>query len=147
MAPKAATFSNRISYVTLGVDNLQRAVSFYRDGLGLATKGIIGNEIDNGAVAFFDFQPGLKLALWPRKSISAECNVPLGAVDASGFMLAHNVANTAAVDAIMQQALDAGATVVRPAKKFGWGGYGGVFQDLDGHLWEVVWNPHDGSTG
>lgn len=136
-------FSNSISYITLGVDSLERSLAFYRDGLGLATKGILGEEFNNGAVVFFDFQPGLKLALWPRKSISEECGVPLGTPDSAGFMLAHNVANEAAVDAIVQQVINAGATIVRPAKRFSWGGYGAVFQDLDGHLWEVVWNPHD----
>lgn len=136
-------FSNSISYITLGVDSLERSLAFYRDGLGLATKGILGEEFNNGAVVFFDFQPGLKLALWPRKSISEECGVPLGKPDSAGFMLAHNVANEAAVDAIVQQVTNAGATIVRPAKRFSWGGYGAVFQDPDGHLWEVVWNPHD----
>ncbi|RUO34399.1 glyoxalase [Aliidiomarina shirensis] len=141
-----AKFSNSISYITLGVDSLERSLAFYRDGLGLSTKGILGEEINNGAVVFFDFQPGLKLALWPRKSISEECGVTLGQPDSAGFMLAHNVADRAAVDDIIQQVTAAGATIVRPAKSFGWGGYGGVFQDPDGHLWEVVWNPHDGSA-
>lgn len=141
-----ARFSNKISYITLGVDDLPRAVAFYRDVLGLATKGIVGSELDHGAVAFFDFQPGLKLALWPRASISAECGVPLGAADPAGMMLAHNVASTQAVDDILAHVANAGATITRAARSFAWGGYGGMFQDPDGHLWEVVWNPHDGST-
>ncbi|RUO19970.1 glyoxalase [Aliidiomarina iranensis] len=138
-----AKFSNSISYITLGVESLERSLRFYRDGLGLATKGILGEEHKNGAVVFFDFQPGLKLALWPRKSISEECGVPLMNPDPAGFMLAHNVANADAVDSIVQQVSDAGAKIVRPAKRFSWGGYGAVFQDPDGHLWEVVWNPHN----
>ncbi|RUO18368.1 VOC family protein [Aliidiomarina haloalkalitolerans] len=138
-------FSNSISYITLGVDDLERSLRFYRDGLGLATKGIIGSEHNHGAVVFFDFQPGLRLALWPRKSISAECHVSLSAPDSSGFMLAHNVRKRSDVDTIVAQAQAAGAEIVRAPKEFSWGGYGGVFKDPDHHLWEVVWNPHDGS--
>jgi len=139
-------FSNSISYVTLGVDDLERAMTFYRDGLGLDTKGIVGSELDHGAVAFFDFQPGLKLALWPRKSIAAECHVTASKPDPAAFMLAHNVPTREHVDHIIAQVRDAGAVIVRPPKEFSWGGYGGVFQDPDQHLWEVVWNPHDGSA-
>ncbi|MCC5854363.1 MAG: VOC family protein [Idiomarina sp.] len=135
--------TQRISYITLGVDDLARATAFYRDGLGLPTKGIVGEEFNHGAVAFFDFQPGLRLALWPRESISAECHVPLGPSDPAGFMLAHNVASVTAVDEIIAQAEKAGAKIVRPPAYFSWGGYGGVFQDPDQHLWEVVWNPND----
>ena len=60
----------RITVLTLGVDDLQRAVRFYRDGLGLTTEGIVGTEFEYGAVAFFDLQAGLKLALWPRRSLA-----------------------------------------------------------------------------
>ena len=66
----------RITLLTLGVDDLERAVAFYRDGLGFSTKGIIGAEFENGAVAFFNLQSSLKLALWPRKSLSADSGLP-----------------------------------------------------------------------
>ena len=67
----------RISVITLGVDDLERAVRFYRDGLGLQTEGIVGQEYEFGSVAFFDLQGGLKLALWPRRSLAQDSGVPL----------------------------------------------------------------------
>lgn len=132
---------SRISFITLGVEDLQRALSFYRDGLGLATQGIIGREFEYGAVAFFDMQDGLKLAIWPRRSISRDSGLPLGSPSATEFAISQNVASRAEVDEVMQQASDAGAVVVKPAQVTFWGGYAGYFQDPDGHLWEVAWNP------
>jgi catechol 2,3-dioxygenase-like lactoylglutathione lyase family enzyme len=131
----------RVSVITLGVDNLERALSFYRNGLGLNTDGIVGQEFEHGAVAFFDLQPGLKLALWPRKSIAHDSGLPLDAPSATDMTLGHNVSSKHEVDAVMAQAEAAGAIVVKPAHDTFWGGYAGYFQDLDKHLWEVVWNP------
>jgi uncharacterized protein len=68
----------RITLITIGVDDLERAVKFYRDGLGLKTEGIVGTQFEYGAVAFFDLQEGLKLALWPRKSIAHDTGIALG---------------------------------------------------------------------
>lgn len=130
-----------ITVITLGVDDLDRALSFYRDGLGLATKGIVGKEFEHGAVAFFDLQSGLKLAIWPRASIAHDSGLPLGHASATDLTLGHNVASRAEVDAVMKQAEAAGASIVKPAHETFWGGYAGYFQDPDGHLWEVVWNP------
>ncbi|BBJ24094.1 VOC family protein [Candidatus Nitrotoga sp. AM1P] len=131
----------RITVITLCVDNLERAVHFYRDGLGLPTQGIIGKEFEYGAVAFFDLQPGLKLAIWPRTSLAHDARIPIGIPNPTEFSIGHNVSSTAEVDAVMEQAKSAGAVIVKPAQKTFWGGYGGYFQDLDHHLWEVVWNP------
>jgi catechol 2,3-dioxygenase-like lactoylglutathione lyase family enzyme len=131
----------RITLVTLGVDDLEVAVRFYRDGLGLKTEGIIGQEFEHGAVAFFDLQAGLKLALWPRRSLAHDAGVPLSSRSPTEFALAHNVSSKAEVDTVMQQAKAAGATIVKPARDTFWGGYAGYFQDPDGHLWEVAWNP------
>ena len=131
----------RITVITLGVDDLDRALSFYRDGLGLATKGIVGAEFEHGAVAFFDLQSGLKLAIWPRASISHDSGLPVERPGATDLTLGHNVASRAEVDAVMEQAEAAGATIVKPAHETFWGGYAGYFQDPDRHLWEVVWNP------
>ncbi len=131
----------RITLITLGVDDLETAVRFYRDGLGLKTDGIVGTEFAYGAVAFFDLQAGLKLALWPRKSIAHETGLALGSPSPTEFTLGHNVASKAEVDAVMAQAAQAGAVVVTPAQDTFWGGYAGYFQDPDGHLWEVAWNP------
>lgn len=131
----------RITMITIGVDDLENAVRFYRDGLGLKTEGIVGKEFEYGAVAFFDLQAGLKLAVWPRKSIAHDAGVPLMERSATEFTLGHNVSSKAEVDTVMKQAQAAGAVVVKPAKDTFWGGYAGYFQDLDQHLWEVVWNP------
>lgn len=131
----------RISVITLGVDDLERALRFYRDGLGLPTEGIIGREFEHGAVAFFDLQAGLKLALWPRRSLAHDAGIALTASSATEVTLGHNLASRAEVDATMQQVQAAGAVIVKPAQDTFWGGYAGYFQDPDGHLWEVVWNP------
>lgn len=131
----------RITVITLGVDDLEVAIRFYRDGLGLKSEGVIGQEFEHGAVAFFDLQAGLKLALWPRKSIAYDSEIALQDPSATEFTLGHNVSSRAEVDAVMQQAQDAGAVLVKPAQATFWGGYAGYFQDPDRHLWEIVWNP------
>ncbi len=131
----------RITVITLGVDDLERALRFYRDGLGLPTNGIIGTEFEHGAVAFFDLQHGLKLAIWPRTSLAHEAKVPLGSRSATEFALGHNVGSKAEVDTVMAQVQQAGARITDPPHDAFWGGYTGSFQDLDGHVWEVAWNP------
>jgi len=131
----------RISVITLAVDNLERAVRFYRDGLGLATQGIIGKEYEFGAVAFFDLTSGLKLALWPRRSISHDTGLPLQPPSPTELTLGHNVMSKSEVDDVMKQAAEAGALILKPAHETFWGGYAGYFQDPDQHIWEVVWNP------
>lgn len=130
-----------ITVITLGVDDLERALHFYRDGLGLKTEGIVGAEFEHGAVAFFDLQPGLKLAIWPRSSLAHDSGVVRGAASATEFSLGHNTASREEVDTVMSQAASAGATIVKAAQDTFWGGYAGYFSDPDGHLWEVVWNP------
>lgn len=131
----------RISLVTLGVDDLDASLRFYRDGLGLATQGIVGAEFEDGAAAFFDLEGGLKLALYPRKSLARDAQLPAETRASPAFSLGHNVASIADVDRVMEQARQAGAAIVKPAKETFWGGYAGYFQDPDGHLWEVAWNP------
>jgi catechol 2,3-dioxygenase-like lactoylglutathione lyase family enzyme len=132
----------RLTVLTLAVDDLDRALCFYRDGLGFATPGIFGTEFEHGAVVFIDLQPGLKLALWPRRSLAHDTGLPLQPPSATELSLGHNVRSRDEVDAVMAQAAAAGAVLVKPAQDTFWGGYGGYFQDPDGHLWEVVWNPH-----
>lgn len=131
----------QLTVITLGVDDLDRAVAFYRDGLGLPTQGVIGREFPNGAVAFFKLHGGLRLALWPRTSLAADTGLPLAPAAATEVLLAHNVESEAEVRAVMEEARAAGATIVKPAQTTFWGGYAGYFQDPDGHLWEVVFNP------
>lgn len=131
----------RINVLTLGVDDLERAVAFYRDGLGLVTEGIIGQEFENGAVAFFDLQPTFRLALFPRKSLALDATLAQTPRSPGEFSIGHNVNSKEEVDTVMQQAAAAGATIVKPAHETFWGGYSGYFLDPDDHLWEVVWNP------
>jgi uncharacterized protein len=131
----------RITVITLGVNDLEKAVEFYRDGLGFPTQGVVGTEFEHGAVAFFDLQDGLKLALWPRTSIAHDANIPLQSPSATEITFGHNLGSKEEVDTIIEQARSAGATIVKSAQDTFWGGDSGYFQDLDGHLWEVVWNP------
>jgi len=131
----------RISVLTLAVDDLERAVRFYRDGLGLPTEGIVGQEFEHGAVAFFTLEGGLRLALWPRTSLAHDTGLVTSPSAATAFSIGHNLRDRAAVDTVMAQAVAAGATMVKPAQDTFWGGYAGYFRDPDGHLWEVVWNP------
>lgn len=131
----------KITVLTLGVDDLNRAVRFYRDGLGLTTDGIVGQEFDFGAVAFFDLQQGLKLALWPRESIAHDTKISIAKPSPTDFTIGHNVSTKEEVDEVMAQAERAGATIIKPAQQTFFGGYSGYFQDPDQHLWEIVWNP------
>lgn len=131
----------RISVITLGVDDLEQAVLFYRDGLGFSTEGIVGQAFEHGAVAFFDLSSGLKLALWPRRSLAHDSGLQLLPPSTAAFSIGHNVMSRSEVDEVMGQAERAGARIVKPAEDTFWGGYAGYFQDIDGHLWEVVWNP------
>ncbi len=131
----------RITVITLGVDDLEKALDFYRDGLGLPTEGIIGKEFEHGAVAFFDLQAGLKLAIWKREDIAYEAKVTQAPASPTEFTIGHNVNSKDEVDKVLEQAEKAGATITDPAHDTFWGGYSGHFQDPDGHLWEVVWNP------
>lgn len=131
----------RVTVVTLGVDDLGASLRFYRDGLGLPTEGIVGTEFDHGAVVFIELEGGVRLALWPRASIAHDSGLPPGPRSATELTLGHNVSSKAEVDAVMDQAKGAGAVVVKPAQETFWGGYAGYFQDPDGHLWEVLWNP------
>jgi uncharacterized protein len=131
----------RITVITIGVDDLERSLAFYRDGLGLKTEGIVGKEFEYGAVAFFDLENGLKLALWPRKSIAHDSGLSLQNPSGTEFTIGHNVNSKQEVNEVLAQAKKAGANIVKPAQETFWGGYSGYFQDPDGHLWEVAWNP------
>ena len=131
----------RITVITIGVDDLERSLRFYRDGLGLATDGIVGSEFEYGAVVFIELQAGLRLALWPRSSIAHDSGLPCTSPCPTEFTLANNVRSKREVDIVMDQAASAGAAIVKPARDTSWGGYAGYFQDPDGHLWEVAWNP------
>ncbi len=131
----------RITVITLGVDNLKESLAFYRDGLGLSTKGIVGEEFEHGAVVFFDLQYGLKLAIWARDDIAHDSGIAKSKRGPTECTIGHNVSTKEEVDAVMEQAKRAGAKIVKPAQSTFWGGYAGYFQDPDDHLWEIVWNP------
>jgi catechol 2,3-dioxygenase-like lactoylglutathione lyase family enzyme len=130
----------RITVLTLGVDDLERALAFYRDGLGLRTDGIIGREFEHGAVAFFDLQAGVRLAIWRRADIAHDAGLAVADPSPTEFTIGHNVNSAQEVDEVMEQATRAGARIIKAAQRTFWGGYAGYFQDPDGHLWEVVWN-------
>lgn len=137
----------RIHAITLAVSDLDRALAFYRDGLGLETAGIVGTEFagdettPDGTVAMFHLQGGLILALWPRSELAKDASIPLGPPSAGEFSIGHGVASKAAVDELLAQAEAAGATITQPPRDRPWGIYAGYFRDPDGHLWEIMWNP------
>jgi predicted lactoylglutathione lyase len=131
----------QISVITLGVSDLEKSVRFYRDGLSMPTEGIIGKEFEHGAVAFFQLQSGLRLALWPRASIAHDTGIPLSTPSQTEVTLGYNVNSKSEVDEVMLVAQNAGANMIKSASDTFWGGYAGYFTDPDGHVWEVVWNP------
>ncbi len=132
----------RIKVLTLGVSDLERSLAFYRDGLGLPTDGIIGQEFEDGAVVFFRMNDDLILALYPTASLAKDARIAATQARLGAVSIGHNVGSREEVDAVMRQAEQAGAAVTDPPHDRFWGGYSGYFHDPDGHLWEVAWNPH-----
>ena len=136
----------RLDVVTLAVDDLERAIAFYRDGLGLRTKGIVAADLLDqrtgaaGAIALFTLAGGLVLALYPRSELAKDAAIPPSAAQSGAFSLGQLVASRADVDRILGQAAAAGAAVT-PARDRPWGVYSGYFRDPDGHLWEIIYNP------
>jgi catechol 2,3-dioxygenase-like lactoylglutathione lyase family enzyme len=136
-----------IGIITLGVDDLERSLVFYRDGLGLPTKGITGDQFQGdqvnpaGAVVMFHMKGGLILALYPRSELAKDARETIGVPSSTEFSLGYIAANKDEVDQILSQAKAAGATITDAAHDRPWGIYSGYFQDPDGHLWEVIWNP------
>jgi catechol 2,3-dioxygenase-like lactoylglutathione lyase family enzyme len=131
----------RIKVLTLAVDDLERSLAFYRDGMGLETKGIIGQQFENGAVVFFHMNDDLILALWPSASLSKDAGIDATRERFGAISIGHNVSSKEEVDAVVNQAKRAGAVIVNPPHDRFWGGYSAYFRDPDGHLWEVAWNP------
>jgi catechol 2,3-dioxygenase-like lactoylglutathione lyase family enzyme len=125
----------RISFVTLGVRDLARAVRFYAETLELTQRQTPPE------VAFFEMGRTW-LALWPRHLLAGDAGVPDDAGSFAGFSFAHNVRSPEEVDRLLERAAAGGGRLVKPAKKTDWGGYAGYFADPDGFLWEVAWNPH-----
>jgi uncharacterized protein len=137
----------QINVITLAVNDLEKAIAFYRDGLGFPTKGIIGAEFNgsatepSGAVAFFELSSGLILALYPRSDLAKDSKLPLAPASSLEFSLGYLAESRNEVDALVRQAHAAGATVTDAPHDRPWGIYSGYFKDLDGHLWEIIWNP------
>ena len=131
----------KISIITLGVDDLERATHFYAEGLGLPK-----HDFEGGKISFFSLQ-GTWLALYPRDELAKDIGLAVSTqAGFSGIALAHNVASKAEVDAVLDQAVSAGARLIKPAVEVFWGGYSGYFQDTEGHYWEVAYNPHQDLT-
>lgn len=124
----------RISMITLAVRDLPAAVAFYEHGLGFPRME------SPPEVAFFTLD-GTWLALYGREALAEDATVSAAGDGFEGFTLAHNVGSEREVDAVIAQAVAAGATLVKPPQKVFWGGYSGYFKDPDGHLWEVAYNP------
>lgn len=135
---------NELHVITLAVADLQRAVTFYRDGLGLPTDGIIGGEYPStpdspgGETAMFRLEGGLILSLYPASELAKDAGLPEDAIGGAGVSLGHVVPERGDVDAVLREAELAGGTVIGVAHERPWGIYSGYFRDLDGHLWEVL---------
>lgn len=137
----------RIEVITLAVADLDRALAFYRDGLGLESEGVIGTEFIGddvtpaGAIALFKLKGGLLLSLYPRTELAKDADIALGPPKSGEFSIGHLVSSRAEVDAVLARAQAAGALLTNGPHDRPWGIYSGYFRDPDGHLWEVIWNP------
>jgi hypothetical protein len=131
----------RINILTLGVNNLERSMQFYREAFGWQTKGIMGTEFENGAIVVFELSGGLMISLYERKNLAWDSGLDQQPDSATEFSVGHLVNSDKEVEEIMNQAQKAGATIIKPAHKTFWGGYGGYLKDIDGHLWEIAHNP------
>jgi catechol 2,3-dioxygenase-like lactoylglutathione lyase family enzyme len=137
----------KVDVLTLAVADLERALAFYRDGLGLESSGVIcaefaGDDVEPaGAIAMFELRGGLIMCLYPRTELAKDANVPFGPPKTGEFSIGHAVSSRTDVDAALAQAKAAGATLTDQPHERPWGIYSGYFRDPDGHLWEVLWNP------
>ena len=135
----------RVDVITLAVEDLERALRFYRDGLGFESTGVIGTQWTdeesgaNGAIAVFKFESALLLSLYPRSDLAKDAAIPAGPARPGEFSLGQLVQSRAEVDELIEKAEAAGAAVTTPRDR-PWGIYSGYFRDLDGHLWEIIWN-------
>jgi len=142
-----------VRVVTLAVADLERALAFYRDGLGLASSGIIARELHDdvsgadGAIALFELDGGLILSLYPRTDLARDAGIAPGASSRTEFSLGHVVERREEVDAVLARAAAAGARLTGGPRERPWGIYSGYFEDPDGHLWEVIWNPDQPGDG
>ena len=140
----------RINVITLGVGDLEKALVFYRDGLGLHSSGIVASEFigdeENaaGAIVIFELEGGLLLTLYPRAELARDANVEPVEPGSGSFSIGQLVASRDEVDSTLARAERAGAVITEPPRDRPWGIYSGYFRDPDGHLWEIIWNPRRG---
>ena len=146
-ADGSTTMERRIHVITLAVDDLDRALAFYRDGLGLASTGVVGSEFHDdhsgadGAIAMFHLDGGLILTVYPRSELAKDAGIAFTPPKSGEFSLGHAVASREQVDDLIDRASSAGGRVLDKPRDRPWGIYSGYFQDPDGHLWEIMHNP------
>ena len=149
--PRTLQMQPRVNVITLGVGNIERSLGFYRDGLGLQSAGIIGTEFagdertPGGAAAMLELDNGVTLALYGREDLAKDAKTMLDPATRP-FSLGHLASSAEEVDAVLAKAEAAGATLTEEPHERPWGVYSGYFQDPDGHLWEVIWNPRQASA-
>jgi len=137
----------RLHVITLAVEDLERALAFYRDGLGFDTQGLVATDLVDdktnaaGAIVIFKLEGGLILSLYPRSELAKDAGIRAGSPQSGEFSLGQLVPSRADVDSILEKAAAAGASVTPPHDR-PWGIYSGYFRDPDGHLWEIIWNPN-----
>ena len=137
----------RVHVITLAVEDLERSLAFYRDGLGFDSAGVVGADLQDertgaaGAIGMFNFAGGLIFTVYPRTELAKDAAVPIGRPKTGEFSIGHAVATRAEVDATLLRAEAAGATLLDKPHDRPWGIYFGYFQDPDGHLWEIMYNP------
>jgi uncharacterized glyoxalase superfamily protein PhnB len=137
----------RLNFINLAVNNLEQAIAFYRDGLGLPTRGIVGSEFRDeqtgaaGTIVFFELQGGLMLGLYERDNLAKDAAISLDATSSTEFSLGYAVKTKEEVDIVLKRAEAAGATITESVHQRPWGVYSGYFKDPDGHLWEITWDP------
>jgi catechol 2,3-dioxygenase-like lactoylglutathione lyase family enzyme len=142
----------RINVITLAVDDLGRALDFYRNGLGLESDGVVGKEFHDdhsgaeGAIAMFHLAGGMVLTVYPRSELAKDAGVPFGSSRSGEFSLGHAVGTRDEVDTLLTHAATVGGKILDNPRERPWGIYSGYFQDPDGHLWEIMYNP-DQDTG
>jgi catechol 2,3-dioxygenase-like lactoylglutathione lyase family enzyme len=133
-----------LNVITLGVESLERSLAFYRDGLGFASEGIIGDEFvgsadePSGRAAMFTLDGGLILSLYSRTDLAKDAHVSPDRIAGSGFSLGYVVESRDEVDQTLSEAVRAGGKLTAQAHERPWGIYSGYFSDPDDHLWEVV---------
>jgi len=135
----------KIFFITLAVDDLDRSVGFYRDGLGWPTEGIVGQEFfsADGTIAIFTLDGGLLLTLYERTNLAKDASLPAGPPSSTEFSLGIPAQSQAEVDRLLVQVEAAGGTLTAPAHMRPFGVYSGYFTDPDGHLFEIAWNSNE----